>query len=203
MRQYAKYSRVLFRQYRIILVRGLRSQIFRQNVQIISVHTDVWILIFGQSDGIICKQGVRHELCGVALRGETLKKNGFLTKVLVILLPFAALVIMYFIAKLVSENITFPECGIYKILNIYCPGCGITRAAEALARGVILLSLRQNAFPVFILTVGLLFYIELLFWAFGKRVRLPVHSLKFVYIALIFWGVYVVARNLIPAVAPI
>ena len=66
LRQYAKYSRVLFRQYRIILVRGLRSQIFRQNVQIISVHTDVWILIFGQSDGIICKQGVRHELCGVA-----------------------------------------------------------------------------------------------------------------------------------------
>ena len=167
------------------------------------MHTDVWILIFGQSDGIICKQGVRHELCGVALRGETLKKNGFLTKVFVILLPFAALGIMYFIAKLVSENITFPECGIYKILNIYCPGCGITRAAEALARGDILLSLRQNAFPVFILTVGLLFYIELLFWAFGKRVRLPVHSLKFVYIALIFWGVYVVARNLIPAIAPI
>ena len=31
------------------------------------MHTDVWILIFGQSDGIICKQGVRHELCGVAL----------------------------------------------------------------------------------------------------------------------------------------
>ena len=143
------------------------------------------------------------ELCGVALRGETLKKNGFLTKVLVILLPFAALGIMYFIAKLVSENITFPECGIYKILNIYCPGCGITRAAEALARGDILLSLRQNAFPVFILTVGLLFYIELLFWAFGKRVRLPVHSLKFVYIALIFWGVYVVARNLISAIAPV
>ncbi len=35
----------LYRQYRIILVRGLRSQIFRQNVQIISVHTDVWILM--------------------------------------------------------------------------------------------------------------------------------------------------------------
>ena len=30
------------------------------------MHTDVWILIFGQSDRIICKQGVRHELCGVA-----------------------------------------------------------------------------------------------------------------------------------------
>ena len=62
---------LLSRQYRIILVRGLRSQIFRQNVQIISVHTDVWILIFGQSDGIICKQGVRRELCGVALKSIT------------------------------------------------------------------------------------------------------------------------------------
>ncbi|MEE0675524.1 MAG: hypothetical protein UCN61_06655, partial [Ruminococcus sp.] len=50
-----------------IQVCGLRSQIFRQSAQIISVHTDVWILIFGHSDGIICKQGVRLELCGVAL----------------------------------------------------------------------------------------------------------------------------------------
>ena len=63
---YILFFKVILRQYRIILVRGLRSQIFRQNVQIISVHTDVWILIFGQSDGIICKQGVHHELCGVA-----------------------------------------------------------------------------------------------------------------------------------------
>ncbi|MEE0855810.1 MAG: hypothetical protein U0L58_00735, partial [Ruminococcus sp.] len=57
-------------QYRIIQVYGLRSQIFRQNVQIISSHTDVWGLIFGQSDGIICKQGVRRELCGVALNQD-------------------------------------------------------------------------------------------------------------------------------------
>ena len=47
-------------------MRGLRSQIFRQSAQIISVHTDVWMQIFGLSGGIICKQGVRHELCGVA-----------------------------------------------------------------------------------------------------------------------------------------
>ncbi len=54
-------------QYRIIQVCGLHSQIFCQDVQIISSHTDVWGLIFGQPDGIICKQGVRRELCGVAL----------------------------------------------------------------------------------------------------------------------------------------
>ncbi len=56
-----------YRQYRIIQVRGLRSKIFRQSVQIISTHTDVWVLILGQSGGIIFKQGVRRELFDVAL----------------------------------------------------------------------------------------------------------------------------------------
>ena len=60
------YDKIDFRQYRIIQVCGLRSEIFRQLAQIISSHTDVWGLIFGQADGIISKQGVRLELCGVA-----------------------------------------------------------------------------------------------------------------------------------------
>ena len=50
-----------------MLVYGLRSKIFRQVGQIIRSHTAVWGLISGQADGIILKQGVRHELCGAAL----------------------------------------------------------------------------------------------------------------------------------------
>ena len=61
------FFKLILRQHRTIRVCGLRSQIFRQNAQIISSHTDVWELIFGQSDGIICKQGVHRELCGIAL----------------------------------------------------------------------------------------------------------------------------------------
>ena len=38
-----------------------------KSIKIISAHTDVWVLIFGQADGTICKQGVRRELCGVAV----------------------------------------------------------------------------------------------------------------------------------------
>ena len=136
-------------------------------------------------------------------RGEAVRHRDLLKKALVLILPFATLGVLYFSAKLVLENITFPECGVHKLLHIYCPGCGMTRAVEALAQGDILLSLRQNAFPVFILTVGLLFYAELLYWAFGKRLRLPVHSLKFVYISLCIWGFYAVARNFIPAIAPL
>ena len=53
------------------------SKIFRQSVQIIGRHTDVWVPIFGQSDGIRFKQGARRELCGGALvlPGVTLIKK--------------------------------------------------------------------------------------------------------------------------------
>ena len=61
------FCSIYLRQHRIIQVCGLRGQIFRQCVQIISSHTDVWVLIFGHNDGTICKQGVRRELCGAAL----------------------------------------------------------------------------------------------------------------------------------------
>ena len=44
--------------------------IFCQIGQIISSHTDVWVLIFGQYDGIISRQDARIELCGIALRTE-------------------------------------------------------------------------------------------------------------------------------------
>ncbi len=45
---------------------GLRSKIFRQVRQKIEVRLTPCRDFFGQTDGIIFKQGVRHELCGVA-----------------------------------------------------------------------------------------------------------------------------------------
>lgn len=58
----------MLRRYRIIQVCGLHSKIFHQGAQMIGVHTDVGIPIFGHTDGTIIKQGVRRELCGIALR---------------------------------------------------------------------------------------------------------------------------------------
>ena len=55
------------RQYRIIQVCGLHSKIFRQVVQINQGKADALLRFFGQADGIIFKQAVRLELCGVAL----------------------------------------------------------------------------------------------------------------------------------------
>ena len=58
---------MILRQYRIIQVCGLRSKIFRQVVQINQGKADALPRFFGQADGIIFKQAVRLELCGVAL----------------------------------------------------------------------------------------------------------------------------------------
>ncbi len=52
---------------------GLRSKIFRQVVQINQGKADALPRFFGQADGIIFKQAVRLELCGVAL---TITKKG-------------------------------------------------------------------------------------------------------------------------------
>ena len=57
----------LLRQYRIIQVCGLRSKIYCQGAQINLGKADALPRFLGQSDGIRFKQGVRRELCGVAL----------------------------------------------------------------------------------------------------------------------------------------
>ena len=59
------------RQHRIIQVCGLRSKIFRQVVQINQGKADALPRFFGQADGIIFKQAVRLELCGVALNSTS------------------------------------------------------------------------------------------------------------------------------------
>ena len=46
---------------------GLRSKIFRQVEQINRGKADALPRFFGQADGIIFKQAVRLDLCGVAL----------------------------------------------------------------------------------------------------------------------------------------
>ena len=58
---------IILGQYRIIQVCGLRSKIFRQVVPINQGKADALPRFFGQADGIIFKQAVRLELCGVAL----------------------------------------------------------------------------------------------------------------------------------------
>lgn len=91
----------------------------------------------------------------------------------------------------------------YMILGIYCPGCGCTRAVQALVDGNILLSLRQNASVIIGIISALLIYSEYFFKAFGIKTSNPFRNHIFVWVFIIALGLYYILRNFIPVLAPI
>ncbi len=125
-------------------------------------------------------------------------------KVLVCMLPFASLIILYFVSIFVLKYIKFPPCMFYVTTGFHCISCGATRSVEALVNGDILLSIRQNALVIIGIIYAILFYVEL-FCAvvLGKKVRTPAHNIKFFYVFIIFLVVYSVLRNIFPIIAPI
>ena len=125
-------------------------------------------------------------------------------KALVILVPFAALAVLALSARFILTHFTFPTCPSVQYFQIYCPGCGSTRAVQALLRGDFLLALRQNLSIPVLLVLALLYYLEFALKIWGVRWRIPLlHNVKFMVSLLILWFVYFVLRNLIPAIAPI
>lgn len=119
-------------------------------------------------------------------------------------LPLIAVVILYLLARFVSQNITLPPCLFFEITGLYCPGCGETRAVNALLDGNILLSLRQNVLVIGFLVVSAIIYIEtVLKIVFEKEFKSLIINYKFLWIFLSFLLVYSVARNFIPQIAPV
>ena len=122
---------------------------------------------------------------------------------MVFILPFASVGMAYLFSLYVFRYITLPSCYLYELTGIYCPGCGCTRAVYALIHGDVILSLKQN--PLVIVSLAALFvlYIELVFRAFGKKLRTFVHSKYFLWDAFIAIMIYTVLRNIFPQLAPI
>lgn len=71
-------------------------------------------------------------------------------------------------------------------------------------RGDILLSLRQNFLLITLIILSVVYYIEYLLRSFGVKINLkPLHNIKLLWTALIFVGLFTVAKNIFPVLAPI
>lgn len=91
----------------------------------------------------------------------------------------------------------YPGCPIHRWTGVYCPGCGGTRAFEALLHGQFLKSLRFHPLVVPAVLFTVVYLILLLLWKFGKG-RTPKPHFRRIYlvivIALILY--HVIAANI-------
>ena len=100
-------------------------------------------------------------------------------------------------AYIFSElNIGIP-CPFYFLTGLYCPGCGGTRAVEALLNLDFIQALRYNSF-IFLAVPFILYYLICLSWAFVRGERYEAGK-KFSVILIVLCAVgivYGVIRNL-------
>ena len=135
-------------------------------------------------------------------RNKTTQRNR-IGKVLTLLLP-PLLLIMILLGKeaIIRFAFSLPPCPFKAIYNFYCPSCGNTRSVSALLHGDLLTSLRYNIIPVLLLLFGLLAYIEIIAYRFGRSIKILPRNSRYYVVGAILLGVYLVIRNFIPYLTP-
>lgn len=121
-----------------------------------------------------------------------------LCRLTAVIVPLLAVVIFSVRQKLVWLSRFFPECYFYKSTGYLCPACGNTRCIKALFKGHIVEAFGYNiTVPMLIIIAGM-FYAELVFYSFGKKVRIFPRSYVFLGVLLGSLSVYYVLRNILP-----
>lgn len=128
---------------------------------------------------------------------QRIKDNRFIYKISAIIIPLIAVLVFWQRDRIIYLGTLLPHCQIYSIFNIYCPSCGNTRSITALLKGDILTSLSYNIIPFLLLLFIICSYIELLTYAFGKRLYiLPRKPIFYIIVGMLVTA-YLILRNLI------
>lgn len=121
-----------------------------------------------------------------------------LAKLIMVIVPLLAL--FTYINKNIIINLEnkLPECYFYKSTGYLCPACGNTRCIKALFKGHVLEALEYNiTVPMLIIIAGM-FYVEAVFYSFGKKVRIFPRSYVLLGVLLGSLPLYYVMRNILP-----
>jgi Protein of unknown function (DUF2752) len=98
-----------------------------------------------------------------------------------------------------AQSSFYPQCPIYDLLHLQCPGCGATRALAAIVRGHFTEALHLNALITMLLPFaaiyGIVCYSRLLR---QKALRWPQPQPTIIYAALTIATLFTITRNLPP-----
>jgi Protein of unknown function (DUF2752) len=96
-----------------------------------------------------------------------------------------------------AQSSFYPQCPIYSMFHLECPGCGGTRALAALLHGHVSEALRLNALVTLMLPLAI-GYGFVCYWRFLERrpLRWPPTPPAAIYTAIAVAAVFTLLRNL-------
>lgn len=120
-----------------------------------------------------------------------------------ILLIFVVIFFTGFLYYIIGKTTGFfLPCLFFKLTNMYCPGCGVTRMFNALISGDILLALHQNAAVFFILIIWII-YAVLSFINKPRCLRNEIVPFILLFVCIGLMIIFGFIRNFIPVLQPI
>lgn len=128
----------------------------------------------------------------------TLKTKKILAELTALFVPLFALLIFLLKDSLINLSFNFPKCDFHQKTGYLCPACGNTRSVQSLLSGKIFTSLGYNITPFVVVCLVLAFYIEVVAFVFGKKLRIIPRNYLFLAITLTFLIIYYIARNFVP-----
>ncbi|MBQ9869762.1 MAG: DUF2752 domain-containing protein [Ruminococcus sp.] len=114
----------------------------------------------------------------------------------------AVLTAFIFRSKISELARTFPECRFHKLTGLLCPACGNTRSALCLLEGNIVDSFGYNAVIPIGAFILFLFWLQCVFSAFNKNIRLLTKSRIFWTTMLCTFILYLFLRNFFKFLSP-
>lgn len=95
-----------------------------------------------------------------------------------------------YIFSIIGINISIP-CIIYKITNLYCPGCGLTRMIKSLLNGEVYQAFRFNPLAFLLLILGIIMLIfDKLYLKYSKHdVKIPTCIYKILIALVLLYGI--------------